>query len=287
MTRMIDLHIHTTASDGTDTPSQVVSLASELDLAAIAITDHDTVDGLAEAENAAIGQALEVIRGCELSVHTDFGEVHVLGLWLPYDLGPLDACLEMVRAKRNVRNELIVDKLGALGVALPYQAVLDEAQGDVVGRPHIARALVRHGFVRDEREAFSRYLRGGAAAYVPRQTLPAREGVRLLKHLGATVAVAHPLLARCSRSTMEQTVTVLREEGLDVLEVWHSEQSPADTEWLQKLARRLDLGVTGGSDYHGSAKPHVHLGVSGGGLTVSERVLDDLKTRRVRQGLPV
>jgi len=287
MTRMIDLHIHTTASDGTDTPSQVVRLALERDLAAIAITDHDTVDGLAEAENAAEGQNLEVVRGCELSVHTDFGELHLLGLWLPYDVGPLEACLERIRAKRGVRNERIVEKLGELGVALPYQAVLDEAQGDVVGRPHIARALVRHGFVRDEKEAFSRYLRSGAAAYVARETLPAREGVRLMASLGATVAVAHPLLARCSRSTLERTVTVLREEGLDVLEAWHSEQSPADTEWLCALARRLDLGVTGGSDYHGSVKPHVRLGMGGGGLTVSEQVLEALKARRVRQGLPV
>ncbi len=286
MSRFIDLHTHTTASDGTDTPSQLVARAREGNLAALAVTDHDTTYGLAEAERAADGDP-ELIRGCEVSVRATFGELHILGLWLPPDVRLLEERMEDLRRKRTQRNEIIVEKLNSLGIPLTYDAVLHEAQGDVVGRPHIARALIRGGYVPDEKVAFGRYLASGGAAYVPKEVLEPVEGVRLLAGLGATVALAHPMLARCSRPELEGIITALRREGLDALEVWHSEHSQADEAYLQALARRLEMGVTGGSDYHGGTKPKVRLGTGHGGLRIGLRVLEQLKERRARQGLPV
>ena len=287
MRQFIDLHTHTTASDGTDTPTELIRWALEADLAAVAVTDHDTVAGLAEAEEAGRTHGIEVIRGCELSVRAVCGELHVLGLWLPQDIGPLEAGLATLRERRNTRNERIVEKLHALGIPLRYTEVLEESGGEVVGRPHIARALVRHGYVTDERAAFERYLRFDAAAYVPREAFSAPEGVRLMADLGATVAVAHPMLARCSRTVLEECIAGLRDHGLSALEAFHAEQNPGDEMYIKNLARRLGLGVTGGSDYHGRTKPSVKLGRGRAGTRVGIAVLEALKLQRQERGLPV
>ena len=287
MTRYIDLHTHTTTSDGTDSPSELVAKAIDLRLAALAVTDHDTTAGLAEAENSAKGSDLELIRGCEISVQAAFGELHLLGLWLPQDTTPLEGRLHDILRKRSQRNERIVEKLNSLGLDISLDDVQREAAGKVVGRPHIARALIRAGHVPDEKAAFNRYLAAGAAGYVPREVLEPADGVLLLTGMGATVSLAHPMLARCPRPELERMILLLKNEGLDALEVWHSEHSQADEAYLKALAKRLDLGLSGGSDFHGDNKPHVRLGSGHGGLRIGEAVLEALKQRRVRQGLPV
>lgn len=287
MPRFVDLHTHTTASDGTDSPSELVHWAAEAGLAAVAVTDHDTVSGLDEAEQAGREQGIEVIRGCELSARSACGELHILGLWLPRNAASLETALETARERRGSRNQLMVGKLNALGLDLDYNAVLAEAGGETVGRPHIARALVRRGYVPDERAAFDRYLRYGAAAFVPKEALTAAAAVRLLAELGATVALAHPMLVRSSRPELEACIVALREEGLNALEAFHAEHSQGDEAYIQGLARRLGLGVTGGSDYHGRTKPTVKLGWGRGGLRVGMAVLDALKQQRRDKGLPV
>lgn len=287
MRRFVDLHVHTTASDGTDTPSAVVRGAAEAGLAAVAVTDHDTVAGLHEAEEAGHGQGIEVIRGCELSAHSVCGELHILGLWLPRDVATLEATLKTARERRGVRNRLIVDKLNALGLDMEYGAVLAEANGEAVGRPHIARAMIRQGHVPDERTAFDRYLRYGAPAFVPKQTLAAREAVRLLADLGATVALAHPLLVRSPRPELEACIEDLCAEGLIALEAFHADHNQAGEVYVRALARRLGLGITGGSDYHGRTKPSVKLGRGRGNLRVGLEVLEALKQQRRDRGLPI
>jgi len=286
MRRFVDLHTHTTASDGTDTPSELVGLAVSADLAAVAVTDHDTVAGLDEAEEAGRGRDIEVIRGCELSARSVCGELHILGLWLPRDVKTLEAALEVAREQRAARNRRMVDKLNGLGLALPYEAVLAEAKGEAVGRPHIARAMVRQGHVPDERAAFDRYLRYGAPAFIPRDKPAAKEAVRLLADLGATVVLAHPMLVRGPRPELEACIADLRPDGLMALEAFHADHSHADEVYVRTLARRLDLGIAGGSDYHGRTKPSVTLGRGRGDLRIDLDVLKALKQQRRNKGLP-
>jgi len=287
MRQFVDLHTHTTASDGTDSPSELVRLAVLAGLAAVAVTDHDTVAGLREAEEAASGQNIEIIRGCELSAASACGELHILGLWLPRGLKTLEAALETARERRGARNRLMVDKLNALGLDMEYRAVLAEAGGETVGRPHIARAMVRLGHVPDEHAAFDRYLKYGAPAFVPKEKLTAQEAVRLLASLGATVALAHPLLARGPRPELEDCIADLRADGLDALEVFHADHNQAGEAYVRALARRLNLGMTGGSDYHGRTKPSVALGRIRGEQRVGLEVLEALKQQRRDKGLPV
>lgn len=277
---LVDLHTHTTASDGTDTPAQLMALAKEAGLAAVAVTDHDTVSGLDEAEAAGRELGVELVRGCELSCTTDMGEMHILGLWLPHDIAPVQEKLRWLQQKRTERNVAIVDRLQVLGLDISMDEVLREAGGESVGRPHIAAVLLRKGYVRNSREVFQKYLGSGGRAYIPRTVLGAEEAVHLLASQGATVSLAHPLHWKISPDNLAKLVARLKDAGLSAIEAWYSEHSAADVRVCLELARRFDLGVSGGSDYHGSNKPAIALGVGYGSLRVHKSVLDDLRARR-------
>ena len=285
--QFVDLHTHTTASDGTDAPVELARKAARLGLAAVAITDHDTLSGLDEAVQAGRELNLEVIRGCELGAATPYGEMHLLGLWIPARAPALEARLEALRAQRTARNRHIVEKLNRLGFPLSYDDVLRFARGESAGRPHIAAALVERGHVASREEAFARFLGAGGAAYVPRELPTPEEGVALMAGLGATVCVAHPMLLRCPAGWLDEILPRLRACGLDGLEAYHSEQSAAQERLCVELARRHGLGLSGGSDYHGLAKPRVRLGRGHGGLRVTLNVLEGLKRRRAAAGLPL
>lgn len=285
--RFVDLHTHTTASDGTDTPAELARKAARLGLAAVAVTDHDTLSGLDEAVRAGREHGLEVIRGCELGVRTPYGEMHLLGLWLPVRADSLEDLIADLRARRADRNRQIVDRLNRLGFSLSYDDVLRHAGGESVGRPHIAAALLERGHVSSRQEAFARFLGADGAAYVPRALPTPEEGVELMAGLGATVCVAHPMLLRCPASWWEEILPRLKDRGLDGLEAYHSEHSAEDTRQCVELARRYDLGLSGGSDYHGLTKPRVRLGRGHGDLRVTLPVLEALKRRRLAAGLPL
>lgn len=285
--RFVDLHTHTTASDGSDTPTELIQKAAERGLAAVAVTDHDTVSGLDEAVETGNRLGVEVIRGCELSVHTTHGEVHLLGLWLPEGDSELDNRLKALRKGRDERNDLILERLRALGIPLELEQVLAESRGESVGRPHIARALLRYGYVSSLQDAFYRYLGKNGAAYEPREELSPAAGVQMLTSLGATVSMAHPMLVRCPPDWLNNTVAELAALGMTAIEAYHSEHSARDERVCAELATRHGLGITGGSDYHGSAKPRIVLGRGKGGLRVTEAVFERLKDRRRAAGLPV
>lgn len=284
--RFIDLHTHSNASDGTDSPAELVAGAATAGLAAVALTDHDTLSGLDEAEDAARRQGIEFIRGCELSTRTDYGEMHILGLWLPRQAPALENRLTDIRHKRDNRNARILEKLAGLGIAISMDELLHEAQGESVGRPHIAALLVKKGVVPSMKAAFDEYLGSSGRAYLPREVLEPEEAVRLMAGLGATVSLAHPCLKPVPPGWLEAFVLRLKDCGLSALEAYHSEHSDADIRTCVDLARRLDLGLSGGSDYHGRNKPRIRLGVGYGGLRVPTAILEDLKDRRRRQGLP-
>jgi hypothetical protein len=280
----VDLHTHSNISDGQVAPAEVVRLAAGAGLSAVALTDHDTLLGLPEALEAGREEGIEVVPGCELSVVEGGRELHILGLWTRPDSAALEQVLAWLRAGREDRNRVILDKLAGLGVSIDYGEVLDMAQG-TVGRPHIARILVERGVARDYVSAFRKYLGRFGLAFVPKQELPLARAAQVLRAEGATVALAHPYLLGAGGKVLEEMVRGFAALGVEAIEAYYTEHSAEKTHEYLELARRLDLGVCGGSDYHGSIKPGIRIGVGRGRLAVPEAVLDDLKTRRRAMGL--
>ncbi|MFZ5812024.1 MAG: PHP domain-containing protein [Thermodesulfobacteriota bacterium] len=279
----IDLHTHTTASDGTLSPRELVLQAARSGLSAVAITDHDTVDGLPEAMAAGRESGVTVIGGVELSVFDGRRALHLLGLFLPERPGDLARVLADLRGKRHDRNRLILDKLAAMGIALDYDEVLALAGGSV-GRPHIAAALMKKGVATSVKEAFARLLGPNGRAYVPKKKMSLEKAVSMLLAEGATPAIAHPFLLHQNERTLERLVAEYKELGVDAIEALYSEHSQSQTREYLALAAKLDLGVTGGSDFHGAAKPEIRLGVGKGDLVVPDAVLTALLARRKTRG---
>jgi len=287
--RLIDLHCHSMASDGADDPAELIRKAIDADLAALALTDHDSIAGLDEAQRAAEGTRIELIRGCEISARGEGGEMHILGLWIPRkhpNLNAFEGVLRELREHRAVRNQIMVERLRKQGCSLCYDDVLAEAEGESVGRPHIARVLLRKGYAKSVKEVFTRYLGSKGSAYEPKKVLQPEEAVELLLSVGATAAFAHPRLIRASDAWLEASAVRLKACGLSALEAYHSEHAEADTRFCLALAARQGLALCGGSDYHGKFKPDIALGTGRGGLRVPAALLEQLKQRRREQGLP-
>jgi predicted metal-dependent phosphoesterase TrpH len=238
--------MHSTASDGAVSPRDVVVNAAAAGLSAIALTDHDTVDGVAEARRVGAERGIEVIAGVELSAFEDERETHLLGLHL-VDLPAIEDHLARFRSARRVRAERVVATLNALGVPITLDAVLAEAGPGAIGRPHIARALIAGGWARDSRDAFDRYLGFGKPAFVPKHTLGLAEAIRLVHDAGGIAVLAHPGGAGV-RAWLETLVGF----GLDGVEVRHPGHSAEDIARLGALADHLDLVPSGGSDWHGA-----------------------------------
>ena len=284
--RFIDLHTHTTASDGTDSPAELVRKAHELGLAAVAITDHDTIAGVAEAKAEGAKLGITVIGGCEISAKTEYGDVHILGLWIPDQPEPLLRTFAWLNRKRAARNKRIVEKLRSLGVDITMDEVLQEANGATVGRPHMARLLMKKGVVHTMRDAFHTWLGYGGKAYEPRQVLSPHRAVRLLEGIGATVCLAHPFLQGYPQAWLHNLVLDLADKGLSAMEVWHSSHTPPQMKMAMEWADEIGLAPSGGSDYHGENKPNIHLGCGLGNLRIGTSVLDNLLALRRSQGLP-
>ena len=283
----IDLHAHTTASDGTLSPTELVALARDSGLEALAVTDHDTVGGLEEALAAGRDLGLEVIPGCELSVeYPGPGFMHILGLYVPTKPEKLMAGMRELNDLRANRNVRIVKKLQDLGLDVTYEAVLALARG-TVGRPHIAQAIVNAGGAADIPQAFDVYLGEGGKAYLPKDKFSPQKAIGLLRSEGATVVLAHPYSIKKDGPALEREVRQLADWGLEGLECLYTLHSPGQTKAFVDLAGRLGLLVTGGSDFHGAPKPDIHLGVGRGDLSVPYAVLEAIKDRRRSQGLPV
>jgi len=281
---LIDLHTHSRASDGTLTPTELVALAGEKGLAAVALTDHDTLAGLAEAGLAGRASGVEVVPGVELSVADGDCSIHILGLFLAdHPGGPLAEALTELRAKRHDRNRLILEKLARLGIPIAYADVQALAKG-TVGRPHIAQVMLARGAVASVKEAFSRYLGNHGRAYVPKEKLELGRAIDLLHAEGALVILAHPSTLGQKGRTLIETVGRYRDRGLDGIEVFYSEHSQSQTLEYLALSRRFGLALSGGSDFHGDTKPGVELGRGRGNLKVDVSILDKLKERLAGRG---
>ena len=275
---MIDLHTHSTASDGTLEPEALVELAAQKKLTAIALTDHDTVAGVARAQAAGGTLGVEVVPGVELSVGSERGALHLLGYFVrPEDAG-LRAKLGQWCAVRQERARLMVEKLAGLGIEISYAKVEVAAGSGSVGRPHVAREMMRVKAVRSVEEAFERYLRRGKPAYVPREMPEAEEAIGLIRSAGGVAVLAHPATLWLKGAELEARVKELRAQGLEGIEVHWSGHSPRQRQELLVLAKKLSVVATGGSDFHGENKPGIQLG-SGrrGNVRVPEAVLQALR----------
>lgn len=277
---MVDLHVHSTASDGTLAPGAVVERAAERGLSAIALTDHDTTDGVPAATLRGSALGVRVVPGCEFSVQAPWGEMHLLAYFLPPDAPELLEFLATCRADRSRRGGEIVRRLRDLGVAVEESDVAFEAQGGAIGRPHVARALRRKGVVRTLDEAFDRFLGRGRPAFVDK-ALPAFGTVTTLVHrLGGVVSAAH-LKDRGTRQALRK----LKDEGLDALETRHPSHDPDLRARLTELALELGLARSGGSDWHGEAEDGWNHGALGSQQVPAEW-LDELEARRPSPSVP-
>jgi predicted metal-dependent phosphoesterase TrpH len=271
---MIDLHAHTTYSDGTVSPTELVELARDLGLSAVAVTDHDIVDGIEEALAAGERLDVEVVPGVELSVEWENRTLHLLGYFFcDLPTRELREALAELRHYRDVRNARILAKLSELGYPVEPEAVAAIADGGAVGRPHIGEAMRRRGYVSSIEDAFERFLRKGAPAYVDRRRLVVGEAVRLLLRSGGVGALAHPGIE------LERIVRSVQAKGVVGLECYYGAYDGATRQLCLDIAARTGMVATGGSDFHGAVKPNVVLGVGPQGLPIPDRVLEDLKER--------
>jgi predicted metal-dependent phosphoesterase TrpH len=279
----VDLHTHSLASDGTDSPADLVRKAAALGLSALALTDHDTLAGLAQAAAEAEKAGPEFVPGVEIAVKYGAGELHLLGLFVNPNSPGLTSALAEIRAGREGRNRAILDKLKTLGLPLTMEEVRALAGGQTVGRPHIALAMLGRGYVRSWREAFDRYLGAGRAAFVPRELPTPAAGIELIRNEGAIAVLAHPFLSPAmSAPGLDELLSRLRSDGLQALEAWHSAHNSEKIRICRDLARKHGLLASGGSDYHGRNKKDAPLG--GGEERVPYAVLEALKNFSAKSG---
>ena len=274
----IDLHLHTTHSDGSLPPSEVLRLAEKASVTALAITDHDITTGIPEAMSAGHELGIEVIPGVEISSFDGRSELHILGYCIDWKDPVLNERLGTLRASRHRRNPLIIERLRAAGLDVTYDEVRAMAGTESVGRPHIAQLLMQKKYVSTAKEAFDRYLGEGKAAYVARELPLPGEAIKWIREAKGIAVLAHPTWIKDSGEGLLGCVTSLKAAGLDGVEVHYSAHSKAQTSSYLELARRLDLLVTGGSDFHGITKPEIEVGYGRGDLKVNPRLLDPLKT---------
>ncbi len=286
MAELVDLHVHTTYSDGSFAPRQVVRRAAAAGLAAVAITDHDNVEGNADAFAEGVAAGVEVIPGVEISCNFTPTNVHIVGLFIDAGDADLTAALVEVREYRKRRNPKILAKLAELGMPIELAEVAAKARGKTIGRPHIAEVLVDKGYVADMQEAFDQYLAYNKPAYVSRRRISAEEGIELIHGAGGLAVLAHAGTYALAPRILESMIFKLARAGLDAVEVHYTDHLPADAAFLRRLAEEFDLLVSGGTDFHGRAKPGVELGVGRGDLKIPYELVALMKARlgaRARQ----
>jgi hypothetical protein len=272
--QFVDLHTHSTASDGARSPRDVASAARAAGLVAFALTDHDTIAGLADARAAGADIGIRLVAGVELSAVEGELETHILGLHLS-DLTELELRLVALREMRVNRAVRIVERLNVLGVGVTFDAVLQQAAGGALGRPHVARALIAGGWAGDFREAFDRYLGNGKPAFVPKEHLPLAEAIGIIHRAGGLAVLAHP-----GQLATRERIAALVDVGLDGLEVLHPGHNWDDSQRLDAFAVEFDLVRSGGSDWHGAPDGARMLGM----MRVPAQWLSDQEARVATRG---
>ncbi len=279
---MIDLHTHSTVSDGSDPPERIPELAAEAGCSAVALTDHDSLVGLVAARKRAAELDVTLIPGCEVSCRSvGKGGMHVLVYFVEDDDGPLSAELTHLRVDRHHRNIRLADKLASMGLPITYAEVVAEAgREEGIGRPHFASVLVKAGAADSIQDAFDRFLANGRPGFVPKSRLEALDVARLATASGGVAVLAHPYSLELEGADLAALVGELAAAGFGGIEAIYGRYSPRQRQDLSNLARRFDLVATGGSDHHGTIKPDLTVGTGRGDLKVPDQVLIDLEARR-------
>jgi predicted metal-dependent phosphoesterase TrpH len=281
----IDLHVHSTASDGTLSPVEILRLAEKLGLGAISITDHDTLKGSRDLLEAAGSSAVRVLTGIEIStippaLYSVEGSFHILGYGIRLNDPVLNQTLETLQRARENRNPFIISRLNVMGLDITLEEVIQESGEAQIGRPHIAQLMIKKGFVRTIDEAFDLYLGFNKPAYVDKYRLDCQKAIEMIIEAGGTPVLAHPFLLRIpDNSRLESLVASLKDMGLQGIEVYYPEHSSENVEFYSRLALSLDLAITGGTDFHGAIKPDIQLGYGKGDFFIPYSVYDLLLKR--------
>ena len=275
--KIVDLHVHSTKSDGTFTPTELVKEAIKCGLNAFALTDHDTTAGLKEAKKAAEGTTLEVISGIELSCYQNGHEVHIVGLFLDEDNPTFQAKLSDIINSRDHRNELMMQKLCDAGFSITLNNLYEYFPNSVITRAHMARYLYETGQIPDIQTAFQKYIGDHCSCYVPREKVTPYQAIDLIHSAGGLAILAHPLLYHLGAENLKNLVIDLKNHGLDGLEAIYSTYTAGEEREMKQLAREVGIAISGGSDFHGANKPAIHLATGKGKLFIPYSVLENLK----------
>ena len=277
MSSKIDLHIHSTYSDGTFTPLKLIERAKEKGLSTIALTDHDTIAGIEECIQIGSENNLEVIPGIEISCDCGF-EVHIVGLFIDYKSEKLSKKLEELIEQRNIRNKNMVTNFNKLGVKININEVEDMAGGNIIARPHFAKILVAKGYAKSIKEAFEVYLKEGKPGYLKRENrLTPKEAIGLINSTGGISILAHPVLLNKSYREIDELACEFKSFGLNGIEVYHSDHGKKESKKILEIAKKHNLLVSGGSDFHGDNKFSIDLGSGRDNLDLSYDLLQKMK----------
>ena len=278
----IDLHIHSTASDGSLTPAEIINRAQRLNLAAIAITDHDSIYGSKEALQAGIPPSLKFLTGIEISAaHPTFfpgsGSFHILGYCIRLDNQALNQALNRLREARKNRNPKIIKRLNELGLKISLEDVNPTIAHGQLGRPHIAQVMIKKGFVKSMDEAFDKFLGAGKPAYVDKNRIGCEETIKMIRDAGGVPVLAHPALLNINDDfQLEELIQNLIKIGMRGIEVYYPEHSPKQMQRYRELANKYNLLITGGTDFHGSITPKIEMGTGKGTLFIPYKLYEEL-----------
>ena len=289
---IIDLHVHSTKSDGTLTPTELVEYAIKKNLVAFALTDHDTTEGIDEAlavaanHNEAIkngnkqGLPLEVIPGIEFSTEYMGKDIHILGLYIDYNSPAFKEKIQEFVDSRILRNQKMCASLASDGIDITYEKLIEENPCAVITRSHYAKYLLNHGYTTSMKEAFERYIGDHCKHFIPREKITPMQAVDLINEVGGLAFLAHPTLYHMSDRNLEELIKQLKKAGLAGIEAVYSTYTQGEELQMRKFASKYELLISGGSDFHGTIKPKLDLAVGYGKLFIPESILDDIKEAR-------
>ena len=278
--KIVDLHTHTTESDGSFTPEELILEAKRVGLSAIAITDHDSIAGISKAAPIAAEQGIELIPGVELSTDYNGKEVHVVGLFIDTENEYFLGKIKEFKENRDNRNAIMVENLQQEGFAITMEELTAENPDCVITRANIARFMYEHGMIPTIQTAFEKYIGDNCKCYVNRFKITPMDGVRLIKEAGGTAILAHPLLYHMSDATLQKMVDEMKATGLDGIESIYCTYTPAEERQMKQFAKENGLLISGGSDFHGTTKPKLELGTGYGKLYIPYEVLEGIKNSR-------
>lgn len=274
---LIDLHVHSNASDGSLTPSEVAEEAIKAGLKAIALTDHDTVDGIPEILEYTKDKPLEIVPGVELSCYYNNREIHILGFYGDYSNPKLHEALQHLSEQRKNRNIQMVELMQRDGLNVTMEKLLHGNPDSVITRAHFARVLVEEGICKDKDVAFKKYIGVGCKYYLPKPKITCEMAMDILNKYFKASFLAHPLLYKMGYAQIEELIVYLKSLGLNGIEAFHSSNNIYESDKLRSMAIKHDLLISGGSDFHGIIKPNINLGVGRGGMKIQKYLLDKIK----------